>query len=131
MPCSEETKNKIRASHKAHRVSVGINNPMYGTVGGFYGKSHSEETKEKMRKAALARSKEISIKNKNSAIRSWKDPEIRAKRAAALRKPVLNIDTGEVFDSVKVANQQYGSTHISECCRGIRKTACGYHWKFI
>lgn len=52
---SEEHKQKCRESklkwHKNNSIS-GENNPMYGTNGGFYGKSHSEETKAKMSESA-------------------------------------------------------------------------------
>ena len=49
-------------------------------------------------------------------------------------KRVQNIDTGDVFDTISDAASYYGMSsgnHISECCRGLRPTAHGYHWKFI
>lgn len=55
----------------------------------------------------------------------------------ARSKPVLQLDikTGEVikkWDSAAEANRQTGIhfSHISDCCRGKRKTAGGFIWKY-
>ena len=55
------------------------------------------------------------------------------KIAQKIRKRVLNIDTGEVFESVKEAAKKYECTSgcITQCCSGKVKTAKGYHWKYI
>ena len=48
-------------------------------------------------------------------------------------KPVVNIDTGEVFDNQSVAAKSCGinsPAQIGYVCKGIRKTAGGYHWKY-
>ncbi len=49
------------------------------------------------------------------------------------RKKVLNIDTGEVFDSAVEAGEKYNTvpSSIRQCCRGINKTSNGYHWMYI
>lgn len=49
-------------------------------------------------------------------------------------KKVICLETGRIFDSQTLAAEWYGlktSFHISGCCKGKRKTAGGYHWKFI
>ena len=46
-------------------------------------------------------------------------------------KKVVCIETEQVFDSVSKAEQELNIKHISDCCRGTRKTAGGYHWKYI
>lgn len=46
-------------------------------------------------------------------------------------RPVVNIDTGEIFVSIKSANKAYGKGNILRCVRGERKTACNYHWKYL
>ncbi len=47
-------------------------------------------------------------------------------------KPVINLDTKEVFKSAKEAGLSAGSSpsNISACCRGKQKTAAGYRWKY-
>ena len=54
--------------------------------------------------------------------------------ARTRKKKVVNLDTREVFDSATDAQIKYGkvgSTLISRCCRGVIKTAYGYHWEFF
>ena len=43
------------------------------------------------------------------------------------------VETGEVYNCIKEASIKTGITegNISRCCKGIRKTAGGYHWKYI
>lgn len=54
------------------------------------------------------------------------------KRGDRQKKKVVNIDTNEIFDSVKEASKSVGLTPaaIGNCCSGKRKTAGGYHWKY-
>lgn len=53
------------------------------------------------------------------------------------RKSVLCVERGFVFPSVSCAalwvNNAAGGTYqsILKCCRGQRKTACGYHWEYV
>lgn len=51
--------------------------------------------------------------------------------AVSLSKPVLCIETNIVYKSGADALRQTGIKHISSCCTGKRKTAGGYHWKYI
>lgn len=47
-------------------------------------------------------------------------------------RKVLNIDTGEVFSSVREANIAYNIKHdVCRCCNGRLETAAGYHWRYI
>lgn len=51
-----------------------------------------------------------------------------------IKKPVRCIELDMFFDSVKEASEYVGlksSSSISNCCRGKRKTACGYHWEYV
>lgn len=51
----------------------------------------------------------------------------------ANKKRVINIDTGEIFESAIEASKKYGTvpSAIRQCCRGISQTSNGYHWKYI
>lgn len=48
-------------------------------------------------------------------------------------KKVLCVETGIVFESVNEASRKTSIFHynISMVCNGKRKTAGGYHWKFV
>lgn len=46
-------------------------------------------------------------------------------------KYVKNLDTGEIYDSIKQACKETGITHIGDVCNHKAKTAGGYHWGFV
>lgn len=50
---------------------------------------------------------------------------------AKKRKPVKCIETNVIYNSITEAEKQTGYKHISDVCLGTRKTAGGYHWKFL
>lgn len=43
------------------------------------------------------------------------------------------IETGKIYESTRQAAQEIGVSHtgIGRACRGIQKTAGGYHWEYI
>lgn len=44
--------------------------------------------------------------------------------------PVVCIETNQIYFGAREAARQLGITeHISDCCRGQRKTCGGYHWR--
>lgn len=55
------------------------------------------------------------------------------RRGEALSKKVLCIETGEVFPSTVEASRKTGIhfSNISNVCNGKRKSASGYHWRYV
>lgn len=49
------------------------------------------------------------------------------------KKRVKNVDTGEIFESVKAAAEKnfITDTSIAKCCRGEKKSAAGYKWEYV
>lgn len=49
-----------------------------------------------------------------------------------LQKPVINLDTCEIFQSAQEASEatKINIASIRNCCLGISHTAGGYHWKY-
>ena len=47
------------------------------------------------------------------------------------RRPVLCVETGEVFASIIEAERKKSCWHIWDAASGMRKTASGYHWAFV
>ena len=82
-----------------------------GELNHFYGKHHTEETKKKM-------------SENHADVSGGNHP-----RAT----PVLCIELNIKFDCTREAERQLNinHAHISACCKGQRKTAGGYHWKYI
>ena len=103
---TEETKTK---QHDCKRgMYIGATNP-------FYGKTHSNETKAKFSKTRKGRKE----------TEEW----INRKREANFKK-VINLDTLEIFVSVKAAADKYNlkDTNISRVCKGKRNKTGGYRW---
>lgn len=82
-------------------------------------KCHSEETKEKISN---------SLKGK---FVGEKNPMFG--KTSAIAKKVLCIETNEIFSSATKASEKYKIDNSSICkvCNGKRKTAGGYHWKYL
>ena len=55
------------------------------------------------------------------------------RRAEKLMKRVRNVETGEVFDSIKAAAEtlNVNGTHIGSVCGKRNRTSGGYHWEYI
>ena len=114
---SEEHKKKISISVKKSLSStetrIKMSEAHKGEKHWFYGKHHSEETKQKISKGKKG------------------IPNIK------LSKPVLQIDknTNEViaeFPSIMEVQRQLGykQGNISMCCNGNRKTCGGFIWQY-
>lgn len=107
---SEESKRKI--GEKASKRQIGENNP-------FYNKTHSDEQKLKWSKERKGRKLEG----------EWLKIIQKARKKNC--KPVINLDTGEVFDSLKEAYESVGIKQgIGYVCRKKEGKAAGYRWMF-
>lgn len=49
----------------------------------------------------------------------------------SLYHPVICVETGKTYQSIKHATEETGIKNISSCCRGVRKTAGNFHWKYV
>lgn len=106
----EESKAKM--SEAKRRMYIGENNP-------FYGKRHSEETCKRFSEQRTGR----------KLSPEWKR---HLSESSSIKVKVINIETGEIFNSIKEAADKYNiaPTHISRVCRGRRNKTGGYHWKY-
>jgi hypothetical protein len=47
-------------------------------------------------------------------------------------KRVQNVETGEIFESIKKAYQEYNNNrHIFEACKDSKRKVAGYHWRYV
>ena len=99
-----------------------------------YGKPRSEETRKKISdtltgtKLSAETRRKIGESNIGKHILSPKHIEILRQKAS---KPVKNLDTDEIFNSVTEAMKKYPTGNIYSCCQGRAKSAGGYHWEYI
>lgn len=122
-------------------------------------KSPARKEKQSTVQKALKSSSDAKLKMKNQSIALWKNPELRARIIektkaalsgkkkteahvlaiqAAIGKPVICIDTGEVFNTVTEARDKIRNTNskaavsaISGCCKGKYKKAYGFSWAYV
>ncbi len=58
-------------------------------------------------------------------------PVCRARKSAAARaRPVLCVETGEIWPSIAQAQKETGISNISACAAGRKRTAGGFHWRY-
>lgn len=100
----------------------GYNQQSGGTVG--YSHPVSDETREKI--SSCKKGVPLSKSHKEKACAQL------ALNRQARQKGVYCVETGETFNSVKDAADKYdlSAAHITECCKGTRKTHGKLHWKY-
>jgi len=128
---NEETKEKIRLSKRnisdETKEKIRIAN---------LGKVVSEETKEKLRIANLGKvfSEETRKKLKENNVRYWKNKKLSAesisKRSEKRNIKIICNETGEIFKSIKEAQQKLGISHISEHLKGKIKKIKTYTFQY-
>ena len=85
----------------------------------FFGKHHSEGQK-------------AIWSNKRKGLAHLTDEQKQKLKESHHKVKVLNIDTNEMFDSIKDASEKYNiiATNIVRVCKGKMKTTGGFHWKY-
>lgn len=83
--------------------------------------------------------------NNNSTNLRWvtpkensRNPVTRARHLATIIPPkkkktaVVCVETGVLYEGLRIAERHTNVARggISDCCKGIRKTAGGYHWRY-
>lgn len=108
---SEESKRKMSKSKAT--IYIGADNP-------FHGKKHTEESKQKMSAA-------------RKGMAHLTEEQVAKIRLSHHTSKVRNVETDEVFCSIKEAAERYGlkDTHITRVCKGKRKTTGGFHWEYV
>lgn len=99
--------------------------------------SIEQRLKQSLRQKGKIVSDETKRRTSESVKRLWQDPEFIAKTAAGYKyRPVVAYDkdgnsVGR-FSSLKEANQSTGVDfrNIQACCKGRKKTAGGYVWRY-
>lgn len=112
---NEETKNKI--------ITQNLKGPKVGHL-------VSEETREKLRQHNLGKkqSKETIEKRKQTMIEKKKNGYVQTN--GNHRKKVICIETGEIFESLKEAEDKYNLSTLCGHLKGRYETCKGNHYKY-
>lgn len=133
---SDETREKMKISHLGYVVSEETKAKISQSLKG-------RDTLSKEARAKLGQHNSVVLKGRKlppdrvEAIRQLSKERgiselARQRSREQTIKQVINIDTGEIFECMKDACEKYdiSATHLSAACRGRRKTAKGYRWKY-
>jgi hypothetical protein len=79
---------------------------------------------------------ELTLKHKSNVYKGRKISEEhkeKLKEASKNRRKVMCIETGIIYSSINEAarNTNVNSGTICKCCKGIKKSGGGYHWKYV
>lgn len=113
---SEETRRKLKLA------KIGKNNP-------FYGKHLSVEARKKISERHKGERHYNYGKHLSEEIR------LKMSKANSLEKHpnarrIICIETGEIFECIKIAEKKIGKGNIYQHLKGKSKFAGGYHWKY-
>lgn len=103
--------NKFNAIENGYNVSPGGSTT-----------NHSKETLEKMRKSMTGKTQTQQTKNKISNSQYHNNIKLQ----------VYCVEKNKVYNSIAEASKETGidKSSISRVCKGIQKTAGGYHWSY-
>lgn len=114
-------KHSLKTRNKLSEIMSGENHPQFGTKA-------SESKIRKLRQANTgSRHPMYGKKHTDTHKQRIKESIIKVKG-----RKVICIDTGVLYLSASLAAESTGAnpSHILSCCKGIRKTAGGYKWKY-
>lgn len=102
----------------------------------------SEPQKEKLRITSLGNKNALGWRHTPESLKKMKESKKRSlyfnemmeKLRLSNQKPVVCIDTGEIFDSATIAAEFFkikDKSSVTQCCRGKCKTAYGMIFKYV
>ena len=97
------------------------------------GKTMSEETKKKI--SEVNKGRKLSEETRKNMSKGHKNPseETRKKIGESQKKKIYCIELNKIYNSIKEASEDLNidGSSISKVCKGKRKTAGDYHWRYI
>ena len=130
---SEETKEKQSNSQKERWKNTSnerkeeLRNIFSKNVKKYWDNVDKEAKKERSKHVSETRIKNETAKGKNNPMYGKHHSKETIEK---LSKKVINITTGEIFNSIKDGAKKYGliPNSISQCCSGRYKTSGGFKW---
>lgn len=130
---SAETREKLSKAFKGRKLSEETIAKMSASR---KGRARSAETRAKISQSLMGHSFTDETRQKMSEAQKRRvitdETRLKMSQSSTRKRNVICVETGEVFDSIAKASEKYkaSDTHISCVCRGKRKTAGGYHWRY-
>ena len=102
--------------------------PKHKSSNGLHWEYYDESITDDEYKEILSRLLKEEYENKHHS----PSEENRRKTSERSSVPVMCIESGEIFKSIRAACNKYkiDPPNLCNCCKGKKKTAKGYHWKY-
>lgn len=126
----EKKSQKMRGRKLTQEQRKKLSESLKGHVSPNKGKHLSEEAKAKISNALKKWNSEHESPNKGRKYKKTKEAILATSRGHY--KPVVCIETGIIYESIMAAETltKTDGSSISAVCKGKRKTAGGYHWRY-
>jgi group I intron endonuclease len=128
---TEETRQKHcdhRHSEETKKLLSKLNTK---EINAFFGKKHSEDTKKRISESKIGTNK--GDKNAFFGRKHLEETRNKMSESHTSKIKVINLDTGEIFESITKASIAYNIKSLSkigEVCNGKRKTAGRCRWTY-
>ena len=88
--------------------------------------------RRKMKNAHYEAKPELKEQISRSLLEYYKDPaNHKSYKGLNYRRPVMCVETGDVFPSQREAVRTTGFQSVPKVCKGINTTCGGYHWRYL
>ena len=126
----EKKSQKMRGRKLTQEQRKKLSESLKGHVSPNKGKHLSEEAKTKISNALKTWNAEHESPNKGRKYKKTQEAILATSRGHY--KPVVCVETGIIYESIMYAGIFTNIDHssISAVCRGKRKSAGGYHWRY-
>ena len=120
---SEETKEKLRKAHKGKSYHIGY----------WKGKKLDKEHIKKLSVSHKGKKHSIKEETKKKISEKLMGHKVSKQTRIKIGKKVLCIETNKIYNTAREAFLETNISYknISLVCNEKRKTAGGYHWKFV
>lgn len=133
---SEETKKKIGEANKGRYVSSEtrekISKANSGENSSWYGRKHTKEERDKISKGVSGEKNGMygKIGSDNPWYGKHHSKETKKRWSKKVNQYDLNMNLIKTWDSIADAQNTLGISHISDCCKGKRKIAGNFLWRY-
>lgn len=130
---AEKLEKEYIKRYKSNISEFGYNIESGGLIAPQSLKSREKSSKTKKNSIPWNKGKKMSIELRKKLSEIKKGKGLNKNLLNAIRMPIICLETQEKYKSILDAskNTNINVSNIARVCKGKRKTAGGYHWKYL